>query len=100
MKSKQRSIFSKIYLVFLIALPLPFFVLPANYFDKGESMCMSVLLLHKTCFGCGITRSIQHALHFEFARAWDYNKLVIIVLPALIFYWLYEINKNIRFLKY
>ena len=88
MKSNQRSIFSKIYLVFLIALPLPFFILPANYFDTGESLCLSKVLLDRECFGCGITRAIQHAIHFDFQTALKYNKLVVIVAPILFFVWL------------
>lgn len=96
MKSNQRSIFSKIYLVFLIVLPLPFFILPANYFDTGESLCMSKLLLHRECLGCGITKAIQHAIHFDFTRAWHYNKLVVLVLPVVILLWLNEIKKSLK----
>jgi hypothetical protein len=94
MKSTQRSIFSKIYLVFLIVLPLPFFILPANYFDTGESLCLSKLLLHQECYGCGITRAIQHAIHFDFISAWRFNKLVALVLPILLFLWINEIKKH------
>ena len=96
MKSKQRSIFSKIYLVFLIVLPIPFFILPANYFDTGESLCMSKILLDRECFGCGITRAIQHAIHFDFISAWRFNKLVILVVPVLLFLWLNEIKKSLK----
>ena len=99
MKLKQKSIFSKIYLVFLIALPLPFFILPANYFDSGESLCMSKVLLQQECFGCGITRAIQHAIHFDFTRAWHFNKLVILVLPVFILLWLIEIKKSLKKIK-
>jgi len=99
MKSKRKSILSKIYLVILIALPLPFFILPANYFDTGESLCMSKLLLHRECFGCGITRAIQHAIHFDFTRAWHFNKLVVLVLPVLLFLWLIEIKKSLKKIK-
>jgi hypothetical protein len=47
-----------------------------------------VLLFDKECFGCGITRAIQHAIHFDFYTAWNYNKLVVIVAPVLFFLWL------------
>jgi hypothetical protein len=62
--------------------------LPASFFDHGQSLCLSVLLLNKECFGCGITRAIQHAIHFDFYTAWNYNKLVVIVAPVLFFLWL------------
>ena len=63
-------------------------LLPASFFDQGQSLCLSVLLFDKQCFGCGITRAIQHALHFDFQTAWKYNKLVVIVAPILFFVWL------------
>ena len=69
-------------------MPIVLWLLPASFFDKGQSLCLSVLLLNKECYGCGITRAIQHAIHFDFQTAWNYNKLVVIVAPILFFVWL------------
>jgi hypothetical protein len=50
----------------LLVLPIVLWVLPASFFDKGQSLCLSVLLLDKTCYGCGITRAVQHCMHGDF----------------------------------
>jgi hypothetical protein len=34
-----------------------------------------------------MTRAILSAIHFQFTNAFHYNKLVIIVLPLLIYIW-------------
>jgi hypothetical protein len=62
-------------------------ILPADFFDEGQSICISVLLFDETCFGCGMTRAIQHLIHFNFFTAYSYNKLAIIVLPLLVYVW-------------
>jgi hypothetical protein len=69
-------------------MPIVLWLLPASFFDHGQSLCLSVLLFDQECFGCGITRAIQHAIHFDFYTAWNYNKLVVIVAPILVFVWL------------
>jgi hypothetical protein len=68
-------------------LPIVLLILPADFFDDGPSLCLSVILLNETCFGCGITRAIQHLIHFEFSTAAEYNKLSFIVLPILVYVW-------------
>jgi len=56
-------------------------------------MCLSQLLLHKECPGCGLTRGVMHAIHFDFEKAWGFNKLFVIVLPTLLFVWCKQIIK-------
>lgn len=96
MPKNKRPILNGIYILFLMSLPIVFFSLPKNYFDDGHSICLSILLLNTKCIGCGITRAIQHAIHFDFEIAWKFNKLVIIVLPVLLFIWGSELVKKIR----
>ncbi|MCX6188528.1 MAG: DUF2752 domain-containing protein [Bacteroidetes bacterium] len=63
-------------------------LLPADFFDSGlPPLCLSQILLHQSCPGCGITRAVQHAMHLDFGTAWDFNKLVIFVFPAMIYFW-------------
>jgi hypothetical protein len=69
-------------------------LLPANFFDQGQSICLSILLINQSCFGCGITRAIQHMIHFDFIAAYSYNKLSFIVLPIIIFFYVGEIVKT------
>ena len=95
----KKSLFNKIYVGGLLLLPFVLIVLPADFFDKGQSLCLSVLLLHQTCPGCGITRAIQHLIHFDFAAAYQFNKLSFIVFPLLIFGWGEEIIRIYRKIK-
>lgn len=75
----------KFYLWLII--PFILLLLPATYFDTGESVCLSQLVFDKECPACGITRGVQHAIHFNFNEAWEYNKLFVVILPVLIFVW-------------
>lgn len=86
---EKKTIFSKIKLG-LLFLPAILIFLPANFFDNGQTVCISKLLLNVECFGCGMTRAIQHAIHLEFKTAYQYNKLVVIVLPLLLYVYFQE----------
>ncbi len=59
--------------------------LPADHFDEGESVCVSVVLFDMECYACGMTRGIQHLIHFDFKEAWEYNKLAFIVFPLAVY---------------
>ena len=61
----------KIKLVVLLIVPLVLLILPADFFDNGQSLCLSQLLLEKECPGCGLTRGLQHLGHFDFQTAWE-----------------------------
>lgn len=71
-------------------------VLPAGFFDHGRAICLSQLLLQRSCPGCGMTRACMHALHFDWAAAWHYNRLVVVVLPLLAWLWGKEVWEQIR----
>ena len=70
-------------------------ILPANYFDTGRATCMSVILFDMECYGCGMTRAIQHLLHLDFQKAYEFNKLSFIVLPLSVFMISWELKKVI-----
>lgn len=91
--------FRTIFVVILIAAPFLLAFLPGDYFDKGESICISKLLTDEDCPGCGMTRAIQHSLHLEFDVAYSYNKLVVIVLPLLIVVWAKEIYRSVQIIR-
>jgi len=82
---------------FLLLIGITLLVLPANYFDEGQSLCLSVVLLNKECYACGMTRAVQHIIHFDFATAAGYNKLAFIVVPLGAFMVIKEIYD--RFFK-
>ena len=65
------------------------FFLPADYFDKGQSMCLSVVFFDIECLGCGLTRGIMHLMHLDIQAAWEFNKLSFIILPIGILLWIH-----------
>tara|TARA_B110001450_G_C17650530_1_gene493086 strand:- start:516 stop:806 length:291 start_codon:yes stop_codon:yes gene_type:complete len=82
-----------IYFISLISLPIILIFIPANFFDSGQSICLSVFIFDKECYGCGMTRAILHLIHFDFIDAYNYNKLSFFVLPLSIYLYLQEITK-------
>jgi hypothetical protein len=46
--------------------------------------CLISTLMGEVCWGCGITHAALAFLHGDFAAAWAYNKLSLIVLPLLL----------------
>jgi len=76
--------------IFLI--PAVLYFLPFEWFDEKVNVCLVKNLFGINCYGCGTTRAILSAIHLEFEKAWHYNKMVIIVLPLLIFLWLKMLN--------
>jgi hypothetical protein len=79
--------------------PVVLTILPADFFDHGPATCLSVLLLGQTCPGCGITRAIQHLIHFDFRIAYAFNKLVCIVFPVLIIVYLKEFIRAYKIIR-
>jgi len=77
----------------MVALPIVLLIFPPTYFDEGQSTCLSVLLLDKTCPGCGLTRATQHLIHFDFSAAFRFNKLSFVVFPFLVYWYAKEFIK-------
>jgi hypothetical protein len=70
-----------------VLLPLVLLLLPADFFDQGQSLCLSKLLLGIECYGCGMTRAIMHLIHLDIRGAAGFNKLCFIVFPVLSGLW-------------
>jgi hypothetical protein len=87
------------FTVIILVCPFILLILPANFFDSGQSLCLSKSLLNLECLGCGITRAIQHLIHFEFKEAWILNKLAYVLLPVFIYLWIKEVIKVYSFFK-
>ena len=79
-------------IISLVITPIVLLFFPANYFDNGQTICPSKLFLTIDCFGCGLSRSTQHLVHFQFKKAWEFNRLIIIVFPLLFYYWIIGIK--------
>ncbi len=91
----MRKILNWSLLIILLAIPLVLLILPSHFFDSGPPSCLSVWILGKTCFACGITRGIMHLIHFDFAGAWFYNPLSFVVFPLLIWVYLKWFSKQL-----
>lgn len=79
----------------IIIAPFILLLLPVDFFDKGESVCLSKSLAGIECYACGMTRATMYFIHFDFMKAWELNKLSFIVVPMLSPLWLkavYEIQ--------
>ena len=87
-KLTEKKSFKILLFITLLLIPIILFILPYNYFDHGESVCISLMLFDVECYGCGMTRAVMHLIHFDFNEAIAYNKLVILVFPLLILWWL------------
>ena len=83
----------KFYLLILILIPITLLLLPSDFFDYGQSICLSVFLFDFECYGCGLTRAIQHLIHFDFLIAYQFNKLSMIVFPLIIFSYFKECKR-------
>jgi hypothetical protein len=71
----------------LFLFPALLFLLPLEWLKHQHSICLFKNLTGHECYGCGITRAVLSAIHFQFADALQYNKLFLIVLPLLIYIW-------------
>jgi hypothetical protein len=86
-------------LAFLIILSAIFYLLPKEYLGEKYPICIYRILFNKQCLGCGTTRAIWSVLHFKFITAFEYNKLIIITFPILIFclvWWSLQANIRMR----
>ncbi|MCX7980918.1 MAG: DUF2752 domain-containing protein [Bacteroidia bacterium] len=70
-----------------LGAPLILLLLPADFFDEGPVVCPSRLFLGVECPGCGLTRATQHLIHGDWQIALDYNPLVLITTPILLYLW-------------
>ncbi|MBK6622074.1 MAG: DUF2752 domain-containing protein [Saprospirales bacterium] len=84
---KNNRYFLYFKLGFYILVPLVLLLLPAGYFDKGESICLSQVLFQLECYACGMTRATMHLIHLDFTEAFYYNPLAFAVFPLLAFFW-------------
>lgn len=94
-KKRHKIVFYSL-LFLLIGLATTLLILPADYFNEGESLCVSQLFFNMECYACGMTRAIQHLIHFEFKAAYEFNKLSLVVFPLLVFMIIKELIKMYR----
>jgi len=91
---------SYIKIFILLLIPIVLIILPADFFDEGQSLCISVLLFDLECYACGLTRSIMNIIHFDFSEALYHNILGFIVFPLLVYVWWQWLKKPLKHLGY
>ena len=80
---------------------LLFFLLPMVSLDKLEgkhSICLVKNLFGVECYGCGITKAVIACVQLDFIRAFNYNKLIVIVMPLLVYLSAKEVAKSVMLL--
>ena len=85
---KLKYYFTIAKLLLIVVLPIVLLILPKNFFDNGESICLSKVLFDFECYACGMTRACMHLIHFDFEDAYAYNMLSFIVFPLLSIVWI------------
>jgi hypothetical protein len=97
MKQAKKLFYIKLFhIIFNILVLLLIYITPLEWIHKQNSICLIKNLFGIECFGCGITRAVISILHFKFIKALDYNVLVVIVFPLIVYYWLRYLNQLIK----
>jgi hypothetical protein len=72
---------------FYALVPVVLLILPADFFDNGQTVCLSVLLFNFECYACGMSSAVMHLIHAEFEMAFAYNMGSFVVFPFLCILW-------------
>lgn len=89
----RSSINVKLLLGCYLALPAVFLLIPRHWIREGSTICLYRNLLSHECWGCGMTRALHALVHLDFAAAWEYNRMVVIVAPLLLYLYVDELLK-------
>lgn len=87
---KYGTYFSLFFLIAFLAFPVVLYLLPEDFFDHGQSICVSKFLFNMECYACGMTRAIQRWIHFNPEEAMEFNALSIVVFPLLVYIWAFN----------
>jgi hypothetical protein len=79
----------------LLVFPVILYFIPMDWFNGEYTVCLFKNIFGHDCYGCGMTRAVISAIQFDFNAACNYNKLVVIVLPMLIYIWIKTLIKMI-----
>jgi len=84
---KNRVVYN-LFRLFVIMIPFFLYLVPLEWLVKQHTICIYKNITGRDCYGCGITRAVLSVLHFDFEKAFNYNRLIIIVFPLLIYIWI------------
>ena len=95
----KKKYFHLVYSLCIVITPFILIFLPINYFDSGESICLSKRIFDVSCYACGLTRSLQHFIHLDFKVAYEFNKLIIVIFPLLVFVYFRALKRILKIIK-
>jgi len=87
----------KIGLIFL--LPFLLSMVSLDALESKHSICLIKNLFGVECYGCGITKAIISCIQLDFIRAFNYNRLIVIVMPLIVYLSAKEVVKSVKMLK-
>lgn len=85
MDNKNLRLFGKTG--FLLLLPVLFWLIPTSWLESRPSICLIRNVFGLPCPGCGMVRALSCLSHGHFRKAWQYNRLVVLVAPLLFYSW-------------
>ena len=94
---KNALLICKLCVLFL--LPFLLSMLSLDELEGKRSICLFKNLFGIECYGCGITKAVIAATQLDFIRAFNYNKLIVIVMPLVLYLWGKEIIKCVKMLR-
>lgn len=86
--SKNETVCGKIKSIGIFLIPCALYFVSVDWLNEQHSICLFKTIFGRECYGCGITRAVLSAIHFDFAGAYGYHKAVVLVYPILIYLWL------------
>lgn len=82
-----------ILITLYFSVPVVLFMIPLDWLNKQHTICLVKNIFGVNCFGCGITRAVISGVQLDLIKAIEYNKMVVIVLPMLIYVWFTRLKK-------
>lgn len=98
-KEKLKTVLQIGKICALFLLPFLLFMVSLDDLESKHSICLVKNLFGIECYGCGITKAVIACVQLDLARAFNYNKLIVIVMPLIIYLAIKEIVKSIKILK-
>ncbi|MCM8776721.1 MAG: DUF2752 domain-containing protein [Candidatus Omnitrophica bacterium] len=96
----SKLLFFKVISLYIL-LPVTLFFIPLSSLQNLPSLCLYKAIFGIECPGCGITRALLSLLHFNLYDTLNYNRLVVIVFPVLVYIFLkqafFEIMRLLNF---
>ena len=88
-KGSASSTCNRLRLACWLLLPVVCYAVPLGRITEGKhTICLFRNLFDTECWGCGMTRALFSLLHGAWTDAWDYNRMVVVVAPLLVYIYL------------